>query len=1036
MANDHDPDGDAISFDGVLNSFGINVADNGDGTLTITGSPDYNGAASFTYSIRDPEGLTSQATVSFNILPVNDAPIAVDDMAGTTEDTAIVIPILDLLSNDSDPDGHNIQITAFADGMGGTISEDGVGNVIFTPDTDFNGIAYFTYTLTDSTGATANGRVNVTISPVNDAPVIAVPLSDYSVDEDMPVVIGLPAGAFTDVDSENLTLSAQLSDGSPLPGWLSFDGQTFSGTPPTDFNGTLEISVIASDGELSASDSFILTVNAVNDAPVVDQVLADLTIDEDTPINHTLASNAFTDVDGDALTLSATLADGSDLPAWLSFDGAVFTGQPPENFNGSIDVVVTASDGSLSASQGFSIIVQAVNDQPIAGAVLTDQNFDEDSFVEFALPVDAFSDVDGDDLTLTATLANGAALPAWLGFDGTTFSGQPPQDFNGQLSIMVSASDGEYSAEQSFDLIINPVNDAPVFDGVVDDIVTNEDNAFSATLPDALVSDTENDDVTLTLRLADGTAAPSWIAFDGTTISGTPPQDYYGVINLQLVASDGQDETTLNFDLIVNSVNDAPVAQNDHVSTLEDQVLVIPILTLLENDFDVENNSFQLTEISAVVGGTATLDGMGNVIFTPDTDYNGSASFTYHVVDIFGAEGQAEVIVDITPVNDAPRIIAEISDFTVAEDNPIVIPVPEGAFTDVEGSPLTVTATLLGGAPLPAWLSFENGLISGTPPENYNGSMTIVLTASDGELETSQSFELNITPVNDAPTLLIPLSNRYVTEDEPFDILLQQNAFSDPEGDAITLSASLDTGEPLPEWITFDPVAVRLFGTPPQDYTGSIEILISASDGQLTTSNAFTFTVFNVNDAPILVNPIADQNFDEDTPVEFAVPEDTFDDIDGEELTLTAFLADGQPLPEWLSFENGVLSGFPPENFHGQFDITIQAADTLAAVSDTFTLTINSIEDAPVANNDYGFSVNAGGSVEITFDEVLANDFDPDGNEVTLVSVQQGANGSVATTAEGTIVYTPNDEFFGFDSFRIYHDRRRIRSFGDRYDLC
>jgi hypothetical protein len=126
-----------------------------------------------------------------------------------------------------------------------------------------------------------------------------------------------------------------------------------------NFNGNVDLKVTASDGALSASDTFTLTVTPVNDAPEVANAVADQSVAEDTAWSFVVPANAFSDVDNAALTLSATLGDGTALPAWLTFNAAsrTFSGTPPLNFNGNVDLKVTASDGALSASDTFTLTV-------------------------------------------------------------------------------------------------------------------------------------------------------------------------------------------------------------------------------------------------------------------------------------------------------------------------------------------------------------------------------------------------------------------------------------------------------------------------------------------------------------------------------------------------------------------------------------------------------------------------------------------------------------------------------------------------------
>ena len=135
------------------------------------------------------------------------------------------------------------------------------------------------------------------------------------------------------------------------------------------------------------------------------------------------------------------------------------------------EVTITLTDighGGISIDDFVDgeLVLSITNQDPQVGTTLQNQSSDEDTAVSFTLPSDAFSDADGDTLTLTATLADGSALPSWLTFTASTrtFSGTPPQDYNGTLSIKVSASDGQTGstpATQTFSLTISPVNDDP-----------------------------------------------------------------------------------------------------------------------------------------------------------------------------------------------------------------------------------------------------------------------------------------------------------------------------------------------------------------------------------------------------------------------------------------------------------------------------------------------------------------------------------------------------------------------------------------------
>jgi Ca2+-binding RTX toxin-like protein len=289
----------------------------------------------------------------------------------------------------------------------------------------------------------------------------------------------------------------------------------------------------------------ILTA-ADNRAPVVANLLADRSSAEDVRVSFQLPANAFSDADGNALTLSATLANGSPLPSWLAFDSATrtFSGMPPLNYNGVITLRVTAKDlFGLKAFDDFLLTTTPVNDAPVVANLLADRSFAEDARFSFQLPANAFSDIDGNALTLSATLASGAALPSWLSFIASTrtFSGTPPLNYNGAITLRVTATDpGGLKVFDDFVLTTTPVNDAPVVANLLADRSFAEDARVSFELPANAFSDVDGNALTLSATLASGAALPSWLSFNASTrtFSGTPPLNYNGAITVRVTSTD------------------------------------------------------------------------------------------------------------------------------------------------------------------------------------------------------------------------------------------------------------------------------------------------------------------------------------------------------------------------------------------------------------------------------------------------------------------------------------------------------------------
>ena len=175
------------------------------------------------------------------------------------------------------------------------------------------------------------------------------------------------ANTITDPDPwDSITYSATMADGSALPSWLSFDSatRTFSGTPGSANVGSLQFVLWGTDNyNYSAGEYVTLNVGAPNHAPVLSTALPDQTAPQGGAFSYAFASNAFTDPDaGDTLTYNATLADGSALPSWLSFNAATRTFSGTPSTLGAISVRVTAKDtGNLTVSDVFDITVSVQN---------------------------------------------------------------------------------------------------------------------------------------------------------------------------------------------------------------------------------------------------------------------------------------------------------------------------------------------------------------------------------------------------------------------------------------------------------------------------------------------------------------------------------------------------------------------------------------------------------------------------------------------------------------------------------------------------
>lgn len=267
----------------------------------------------------------------------------------------------------------------------------------------------------------------------------------------------LAANTFTDPQGSTLTYSAKLSSGAALPSWLSFNSSTgtFTGTVPVGTSG-LTIVVTATDTYgLSASETFSVTTPAPS-APTVTAQTAAQTWKLGQAVNFTLASNTFTDPQGEKLTYSATLSNGAALPSWLTFNSSTgkFSGTVPNTATG-LTIKVTATDaGGASVSETFSVSTPA--SAPTVTAQTATQSLKTGQTINIALASNTFTDPQGEKLTYKATLANGSALPTWLKFNTATdtFTGTAPTSAS-TMSIKVTATDTSgLSVSETFNISV------------------------------------------------------------------------------------------------------------------------------------------------------------------------------------------------------------------------------------------------------------------------------------------------------------------------------------------------------------------------------------------------------------------------------------------------------------------------------------------------------------------------------------------------------------------------------------------------------
>ncbi|OHC78203.1 MAG: hypothetical protein A3G18_05400 [Rhodospirillales bacterium RIFCSPLOWO2_12_FULL_58_28] len=728
LANDSDIDGNPLTLTAVGNAVGGTVALDVNGGVVFTPMANFNGAAAFDYTISDGNGGAATQTVTVNVTPVNDAPVAGADGASTSEDTAVTILASSLLANDSDIDGNPLTLTAVGNAVGGTVALNVNGDVVFTPTADFNGAATFDYTVSDDQGGTATQTVTVDVAPVNDAPGAGVDSTSTLEDTAVTILASSLLANDSDIDGNPLTLTAV---GNAVGGTVALDvngGVVF--TPMANFNGAAAFDYTISDGNGGAATQTVtVNVTPVNDAPVAGADGASTS--EDTAVTI-LASSLLandSDIDGNPLTLTAV---GNAIGGTVALDvngDVVFA--PTVNFNGAAIFDYTVSDGNGgTATQTVTVDVAPVNDAPVTQAKTASTA--EDTAVTI-LEVDLLAgatDVDGDALVL-ASVGNAVGGTVALDVNGDVVF-TPDANFNGAATFDCTTSDGAGGTSTSTVTVdVAAVNDAPV--ASADGASTSEDTAVTIMASSLLANDTDIDGNLLMLT-AVGNAVGGSVALNvAGDIVFTPTANFNGAATFDYTISDGQGGTATQIVTVnVAPVNDAPIASADSASTSEDAAVTILASSLLVNDSDTDGDPLTLTTVGNAIGGAVALDVNGNVVFTPIANFNGPAAFDYTVSDGNGGAATQTATVNVAAVNDAP--VAQTGGRILLGEGQTVSGLLKAS--DIDDAASALTYSLVSGPAHGAVTLATDGSYSFQAASGYSGGDSFtwkVVDASGGE---------------------------------------------------------------------------------------------------------------------------------------------------------------------------------------------------------------------------------------------------------------------------------------------------------------
>ncbi len=648
--------------------------------LTYTPAVDYYGPDSFTFTVDDGLNPSDSATITIEVVPVLDDPVAVDD-----EFTTGVNELLngDVSANDydDDPTDTNQFFEVLTDPTHGTLTFELDGTFVYDPAQDFSGVDTFTYRFysypeAQGTAVLAQDYDDATVTiTVNDVPVAQHQTIEVDEDPAEPVEITLT------VDDEDTLAPGPVTwtivqdddpetEDEPLHGTLTGTAPDLFYMPDPDYNGSDKFTFMVNDG-LSDSNKATITINiaAVNDAPVAVDDSYEWEEDSGEHIVAKTAEDSITandyDVDEDQLTWE--LVDGVTNGTLEFYIGGGFRYTPDANFFGEDSFTYKVNDGTVDSNIAtVTITVTPVNDAPVA---VDDSLYetDEDTLLEVSVEDGVLdNDTDIEEDALTAVLVDDVDKGELTLNDDGSFTYLPDEDYDGIDTFTYKANDGELDSNVAkVTITINAVNDAPIAED--DEYWTKFETALvvpSGDLLGVLANDTDVDEDPLTAELIGNPSHGVLVFYPDGSFNYTPVNGYRGIDSFVYEVSDGSTAPALTDQATVYiTVNDIPDALPDDYETDEEEPVEITLTqaegpslpgpatwTVIDED--------ELTEgTQTVEGGTITFTTLPVLTYTPPLDFFGTDTFTFTVNDGLSESLPATITIEVLPLNDWPMAV-------------------------------------------------------------------------------------------------------------------------------------------------------------------------------------------------------------------------------------------------------------------------------------------------------------------------------------------------------------------------------------------
>ena len=1009
----NDPPSLSVSTDNISVNVGFSTI-----TINTTASDVEEGALPFT--VQASNAGVVRVTTSANAIFLNAIPavsgrttlsvLAVDN-SGTTVSQSIVlnvnivassIPVLSLSTNlihvqedfstavvfrttatDVDGDAITVSVSASMPIVTAVISAPVSGQstitnrITITAINNANGTATLTVRATDVGGQTNSTEIVVVVAAVNDTPTLTIPTTTLSVLEDFDGANSV--ATFADVDGgDTLTVTVTESSTGIVTVTTSASGVSVSAMAHRNGRTTLNMSV--SDGLLSSTAQVVVDVTPVNDPPVLSVSTSALTLSED--FGAFLIATTRTDIDSNTLTF--TVVESASGIVSVSTSSAGVQLRSTDNISGATTLTITLSDDSTSTSIQVSVIVTAINDTPTFDVSTRALTLNEDFATTQLITVNR-SDIEND--TLTLSVADSMSNIVRVSTSTAGVQVVSIGDANGQTTLTITVNDGKASASTQVVVTVNAVNDTPTLSVSSNSISTV--GGFSPITIYTTASDIEDANISFTVINANTRVVRVTTSTNAFMLNNIPGASGQTTLTVRVVDSSGTTVTEIITVSVSITISATPVVtvSTNLISVSEDfgtSVIIQATATDADGDTITVSVSASMPIVTAVistpVSGQSTIT--NSITLTAIDNANGTATLTVLASDSGGQSHSTEIVVVVRSVEDEPTLNIPSATLTVAEDFASTLTIATASDADGDTLLISVVESTTG---IVAVTTSASG-VSVSSIRNANGQTTLTITVNDGNQDTTAQVVINVTEVNDPPTLTIPRATLTVVEDFVGGISVA--TATDVDSNSLTLTVTESSTGIVTVITSASEVRISSRG----EANGVTTLVITVNDGTVSSTAHVVVTVIAVNDTPTLSVSTSVISLFEDfsTTIPITV---TRGDVDSNTLTLT--VAESATGVVSVTTSVAGVRVAPISHANGRTTLTIMVSDGNKSATTQVAVTVTAVNDTP--------TISVSTSVINLFEDfsttipITVTRGDVDSNTLTL-TVAESSTGVVSVT--------------------------------------